>query len=221
MRVSQTLCVLFTVLVVGAAIGAGCGRHESAPMSRAIIDNPAKRNPLCAATLPTNGTACAGAAFCEYDPDAFGFATDWAACNCDATGCQWFVPLMPAPPSMNPAACPETYADALTLASCPLTGNVGCSYDEGVCGCTSCGWRCRARTDVGVDNGPPGATCPPFEPLSGDACAPEGVICHYEHSRCPPDPLDLGKEMSCSRGYWGPAGGGGVGGCQQSCATSP
>jgi hypothetical protein len=218
MKLRHQVCVLVTAALLvsfaATALVGGCGNGSG---NRGIVDDRVHRDPFCGQTQPNEGDSCTAWYGCEYGGDSLGRYATYANCggptpDCQSTGCHWH--LFANAAVSNAPDCPATYAEAAAQTSCPMSlgGSEACDYDEGRCGCTLCGWRCRERTDVRAENGPPGAVCPIARPLSGDGCAPDQVVCHYENTACPPDPLGFGSRMDCVGGYW-VTGGGGSGGC--------
>ena len=160
-------------------------------------DSIAPWSPVCPATAPAVGSACAtDGTQCEYG-DA------WWSVSCDVVvscqGGQWQTdhPSFEAcssKPGSNPPACPSSFSAVPQGTSCTDTG-LDCYYPQGECAC-----KVPLGGPVLLDAGQQGSWgclpeqgCPVPRPRLGSACASDGSICTYE---------ECSYGQLCANGVW-------------------
>lgn len=152
----------------------------------------------CASTASALVAPCAPVGLdCEYGNDPRRACNTTLTCAGDSwTQMKTYGDCAPVDP---PGACPATYADGDSGASCS-TLNAICVYPEGTCACsgglagliTNQWWWCWPA---------PSSPCPAVRPLAGTACSQAGTVCDYGSCYVP----SLFDELSCSDGgYWVP-----------------
>jgi hypothetical protein len=193
----------------GFAGSGGVGGASTEPSSPPTAGRAPSSSQRCPPEPPT-ATYCGSipAGGCGYGPDVRNECNDHYDCD----GTKW---VHTQPACMND--CPKSYYDIAQGAACP-DSNVGCSYDEGTCGCVASGptptppdgGASDAATDGG-DGGtkppptpgtwvcvapPTTAGCPSARPRELDDCV-KPVTCDY--GSCP-----LGKNLhyECTQLTW-------------------
>lgn len=150
-------------------LGPGVGDDEDPTDARPDFD------PLdCPASLPSEGTSCAGYVLCTYGSSESFECRTFREC----IGGVWQTPQTHCVTEACPLLRPSKSE------SCVLTGNSetnagACVYSGEFCYCTLCPngvcqdqptWDCRAPTAKG---------CPDIQPNLGDSCEDQGKSCVY------------------------------------------